>query len=154
MPTPADLLGDCDQGLTAATRILAAAAEGTRAQIEALGGSDGAQAAAHGYAWLATYVEALQQMQRWAWRLEGENRFDETAKLLLVSAFGEYLAQIGGGIPMSQGEFVRLGDLGVPSPQVEQFRHVTEGIVEAGTRAETRWRLAEVLLADTTADLI
>jgi (2S)-methylsuccinyl-CoA dehydrogenase len=44
--------------------------------------------------------------------------------LLLQIAFGEYLTQIRGGIPMSQGEMARLSDLGIiaPAPSARQPR--------------------------------
>ncbi|MFV0245800.1 MAG: acyl-CoA dehydrogenase family protein [Qingshengfaniella sp.] len=71
------------------------------------------QHAAHGLAWLATYVQALAQMQAWAERLTAEDRFGEMEQLIHQIAFGEYLGQIRGGIPMNQGEFFRPGDLGL-----------------------------------------
>jgi (2S)-methylsuccinyl-CoA dehydrogenase len=74
------------------------------------------QTAAHGLAWLATYVEALRQMHRWAHTLQTEGKFGEVEKLLLQIGFGEYLAQILGGIPISQSEILRLQDI-VPSQQ-------------------------------------
>ena len=46
-------------------------------------------------------------------RLAGEGRFGETEELLTKIGIGEFLAQIFGGIPMSQGEIVRLGDFGL-----------------------------------------
>ena len=75
------------------------------------------QTATHGLAWLATYVEALRQMHRWAHTLQTEGKFGEVEKLLLQIGFGEYLAQILGGIPISQSEILRLQDI-VPSQQV------------------------------------
>ncbi len=69
------------------------------------------QAAAHALSWLATYVEALRQMQAWAERLQEAGKFGEMEQLILQIAFGEYLAQIAGGIPMSQGEVARLHDI-------------------------------------------
>ncbi|NOX74960.1 MAG: acyl-CoA dehydrogenase [Alphaproteobacteria bacterium] len=69
------------------------------------------QYAAHSFAWLATYVEALRQMHNWADRLNADDKFGELEQLLLQIAFGEYLAQILGGIPMSQGEIARLQDI-------------------------------------------
>ena len=100
--------------MTAAERLLHLAKAGVRSTVDgSRGGLDAAQAAAHGLAWLATYVEALRQMLGWAKRLEAEQRLSEFERLLLTAAFGEYLAQIAGGIPMSQGETVRLGALGV-----------------------------------------
>ncbi|WP_309667792.1 acyl-CoA dehydrogenase family protein, partial [Tabrizicola sp.] len=71
------------------------------------------QSAAHGMAWLATYVEALRQMQAWAGRISTDGRFGEMEALILQIAFGEYLSQIAGGIPMSQGEMARLSDMGL-----------------------------------------
>ncbi len=71
------------------------------------------QFAAHGLAWLATYVDALREMAHWAERLDSTNRFSEMEALILQIAFGEYLSQLSGGIPMSQAEMVRLGDLGL-----------------------------------------
>ena len=71
------------------------------------------QTAAHGLAWLATYTEALRQMHGWAERLDAEGRFGEVEQLILQIAFGEYLWQIYGGIPMSQGEILRPQDMGL-----------------------------------------
>jgi (2S)-methylsuccinyl-CoA dehydrogenase len=69
------------------------------------------QFAAHTFAWLSTYAEALRQMHHWAERLNADGRFGELEQLLLQIAFGEYLAQLQGGIPMSQGEIARLQDI-------------------------------------------
>ena len=44
--------------------------------------------------------------------------FGETEELLVRIGAGEYLAQILGGIPMSQGEIVRLADLGLSTAAV------------------------------------
>ncbi len=71
------------------------------------------QSAAHALSWLATYCEALRQMQAWAERLTEAGRFGEMEALIHQIAFGEYLAQIQGGIPMSQGEIARPADMGV-----------------------------------------
>ncbi len=71
------------------------------------------QFAAHGLSWYATYATALRQMLAWAERLAGEKRFGEREQLILQAAFGEYLAQMAGGIAMSQGEIVRPADLGI-----------------------------------------
>jgi (2S)-methylsuccinyl-CoA dehydrogenase len=65
------------------------------------------QTAAHGLAWLATYVESLRQMHAWAERLNGAGKFGEVEQLILQIGLGEYLWQIYGGIPMSQGEILR-----------------------------------------------
>ncbi|WP_420857310.1 acyl-CoA dehydrogenase family protein [Marivivens marinus] len=71
------------------------------------------QAEAHGLSWIATYVESLRQMHGWADRLQAEGKLGEIEQLILQIAFGEYLSQLRGGIPMSQGEICRLSDLGL-----------------------------------------
>ena len=42
--------------------------------------------------------------------------------LILQAAFGEYLAQLTGGIPLSQVEIVRPGDLGIPAEALAAYR--------------------------------
>lgn len=83
---------------------------GGKASAEAL---EVHQYAAHGLAWLATYVQALAQLQAWSETLSAEGRFGEAEALILQIGFGEYLAQIAGGIAMSQNEVARPGDLGL-----------------------------------------
>ena len=51
----------------------------------------------------------------------GEGRFGEFEQLILAAAFAEYLAQIAGGIPMSQVEIIRPEALGVPKADVRRF---------------------------------
>ena len=71
------------------------------------------QRATHGLAWLATYVEALRQMQGWAERLLAADGYGATEDAVLRIAFGEYLGQMAGGLPMSQGEILRPADMGI-----------------------------------------
>jgi (2S)-methylsuccinyl-CoA dehydrogenase len=99
------------------------------------------QHAAHAAAWLATYVEALRQMQAWAGRLDSAGRFGEMERLIHRIAFGEYLAQIAGGIPMSQGEFARPCDLGLSFEPAEAARR----LIASGNTAEARARLVELM---------
>ena len=149
-----DLLKQCARSLAATERLLGLAVDGTRAKIDNARGIDGAQNAAHGLAWLATYVEALRQMLGWAERLQAEGRFAQTDQLLLSAAFGEYLAQIAGGIAMSQGEFVRLAHLGVSDNALGEFWSSGPAELFAqGTSDATRARLAALIFADPTADL-
>ena len=79
---------------------------------------DREQRAAHGLAWFATYTEALRQLAAYAERMSAAGRFGELEELLVRVGLGEYLAQMLGGIPMSQGEIVRPGDLGLALEQV------------------------------------
>src|SRR5579863_10246391 len=74
---------------------------------------DREQRATHGLAWLATYVEAIRQLAAYAGRMIDTGNFGEIEDLVVRIGAGEYLAQILGGIPMSQGEVVRLADLGL-----------------------------------------
>ena len=75
------------------------------------------QHAAHGLAWLATYVEAIKEMAAYARRMSEEGRFGETEQLMTRIGLGEYLAQIFGGVPMNQTEIARLTDFGLKPPR-------------------------------------
>src|ERR1700733_4815049 len=79
---------------------------------------DREQRATHGLAWLSTYVEALRQLEAYALRLAAAGNFGEIEELLVRIGAGEYLAQVLGGIPMSQGEILRLSDLGLTPASV------------------------------------
>jgi (2S)-methylsuccinyl-CoA dehydrogenase len=106
------------------------------------------QFAAHGYAWAATYVSALQQMLSWAERLEQNGRFAELEQLMLQAAFGEYLSQIVGGIPMSQGEVVRPRDMGVSDTALHAFYTPSvTALINDGHTDRVRMRIAD-LIAD------
>jgi (2S)-methylsuccinyl-CoA dehydrogenase len=144
-------LEECAAAVTAAERLLHHAKAGTRAEVKSAGSIDAAQAAAHGLAWLATYVEALRQMQRWAQRLSDAGRLHEIEQLLLDIAFGEYLAQIAGGIPMSQGETVRLAALGVPRAELRRFEDAVDPLIVRGSAPAAKARLAELIAAQPAA---
>jgi (2S)-methylsuccinyl-CoA dehydrogenase len=105
------------------------------------------QHAAHGLAWLATYVEAIRQVHGWARRIEQHGRLGELERLLLVLAVAEYSAQIAGGIPMSQSEIVRLRDLGVPLAELQRFEQSVRAVVEAGSALGVKQRIAELIAA-------
>ena len=112
------------------------------------------QTAAHGLAWLATYVESLKQMQKWAETLQTEGRFGETEQLILQISFGEYLNQILGGIPMSQNEIVRLSDLGLTSEDTAVLAdNSVMALVSDGNGQGARLRLVE-LMQENNADVI
>lgn len=106
------------QTLPAVDDILAIAKSTLRAMVTKDGRISGAlldanQTAAHGVAWLATYAQALHQMQAWADQLHSDDKFGEIEQLIHQIAFGEYLSQIVGGIQMNQAEIVRMQDMGV-----------------------------------------
>ena len=102
--------------------------------------------AAHGLAWLATYVESLRQMRRWAQHLSADGRFGEIETLILTLAVAEYANQIAFGIPMSQNEIVRPADLGLTGEDVTAYVKACGAVLGAGT-PEARARLA-VLIAE------
>ncbi|GAA6165838.1 acyl-CoA dehydrogenase family protein [Pelagimonas sp. KU-00592-HH] len=104
------------------------------------------QAAAHGLSWLATYEQSLTQMQAWAERLQGEGKFGEMEQLIHQIAFGEYLNQIKGGIPMSQGEIVRLGDLGLGVDALSGLNTAEiDALCTSGNTQNARMRLVELM---------
>lgn len=103
---------------------------------------EGEQHAAHALSWLATYAESLRQMQIWADRLIQCGRFGEMEALILQIAFGEYLAQIHGGIPMSQGEIARPADMGVTPPTPEG---AVAALIAGGNTPAARARLAALM---------
>ena len=101
------------------------------------------QHAVHGLAWLATYVEAIKEMAGYAQRMSEEGRFGETEQLLTRIGFGEYLTQMFNGIPMNQGEILRLADFGLGPQDIEPFRNeVIEGLIADGATRENRAVLA------------
>jgi (2S)-methylsuccinyl-CoA dehydrogenase len=105
---------------------------------------DREQRATHGLAWLATYVEALRQLESYAQRLSEAGNFGETEDLLVRIGAGEFLAQIFGGIPMSQGEIVRLSDLGLSlSAIAARSTPAVEHLIATGNTAARRARLVE-----------
>ncbi len=111
------------QALTAAAlpeveALFVQARDGLKAQVSTGGkvsnqGLEARQFQAHSLSWLATYVEALRQLNAWAGRLAQAGQFGQMEALIRQIGFGEYLNQIAGGIPMSQTEFARLWDLGL-----------------------------------------
>ena len=127
------------------------AREALRAMVSEDGRVSGAlieanQSAAHGLSWLATYAQSLQQMQNWAERLQADGKFGETEQLILQIAFGEYLAQFEGGIPMSQGEIIRLGDLGLTAEDRAPLNTPEIAtLIASGNTQAARTRLVELM---------
>jgi len=104
------------------------------------------QRATHGLAWFATYAEALREMTAYAERLSAEGRFGETEDLLVQIGMAEYLAQIFGGIPMNQSEFVRLSDLGLTRDDIDSARsEAVDRLIDEGADPAKRSRLVELV---------
>ncbi|MBO6769905.1 MULTISPECIES: acyl-CoA dehydrogenase family protein [unclassified Thalassospira] len=116
----------CDDALAALASLYDATENAIRARVTIDGRIDANafdehQFAAHGFAWFTTYVTALQQMKAWSDKLVTQGKRGHLETLILQVAFGEYLAQIKGGIPMSQGEIIRLTTLGVSETDIQTF---------------------------------
>ncbi len=143
-----DLLEHCHNVIPAIETVLNTAKSQMAARVTVDGRVSGKaveqeQFAAHGLSWLATYVESLRQMANWAQNLQSGGRFGEMEQLILQIGFGEYLNQIRGGIPMSQGEIVRLQDLGVADTALDTAAF---GALAKGNTDCARKRLAELMI--------
>ncbi|SMY06487.1 acyl-CoA dehydrogenase family protein [Flavimaricola marinus] len=124
-------------------KVRTAATVGDRVSAAAL---EAEQTAAHGLAWLATYATALEQMQGWAERLTAEGRFGETEALIHQIAFGEYLWQIYGGIPMSQGEILRPQDIGMSQEEMNVLMApAVMTLTQRGNTQAARSRLVQLM---------
>jgi len=132
------------QGLLALAKekLRAAVTEGDRVSAKRL---EAEQRAAHGLSWIATYVEALAQMEAWSGRLRAEGRFGEMEQLLLQIGAGEYLAQLFGGLPMTQGEILRLSDLWITTAEAAEFRTPEVEALIAGNSVAARNRLMALM---------
>jgi len=145
------------EAAAAAEALLADATIELRARVSVDGRAvsrmlDREQRAAHGLAWLATYVQALRQLAAYAVRARDAGRLGETEELIVRIGVAEYFAQILGGIPMSQGEIVRLADIGLGPAKIAT--RVTPSFAEAvaaGNSAANRARLIELMRAQHAA---
>lgn len=125
---------------------------------------DKQQRAAHGCAWVATTIAALDALVGWAEAAQSRGQYGTGEALVLELAFGEYGAQVLGGLPISANELVRPAQMGLaeaaailagnpamaslieaaadPRPRADLFAHIRAG----GTIAES--------LGDETIDTI
>jgi (2S)-methylsuccinyl-CoA dehydrogenase len=148
---PPHLLDRCDEAVFAAEGLVVTAKEQVLERVE----SDGAiaavlldreQRATHALAWYATTAEVLRQLARWARRLESDGRLGDIERLILAAAFGEYLAQLAGGVPMSQNEIARAGDMGLDSDEITNFvTPAVRELIALGTAGATRAAIGEHL---------
>ena len=107
---------------------------------------DREQRATHGLAWLATYVESVRQLAAYTQRMVSDGTFGEVEEHIVRIGLGEYISQIIGGIPMSQGEVVRPSDLGLSMAQViARINRACESLMANGNTAERRARLVELI---------
>lgn len=123
-----------------------------------------AQHQVHGFAWIAASIAALEATLDWATRAEGAGAFDVCEELILRIGFGEYLAQIASGLPMSASEVVRPAAFGTQAAaRAFASQPDVARLLADGNTSETRAALAALLadgvrpdegLGDDTLDLI
>jgi len=146
-----DLLATTQQALESLDTLLEAAKGTVKSLVSKEGRvSSGLmeqhQAAAHGLSWLATYHESMRQMQNWATKLTEAGEFGEAEELLHQIACGEYHAQIVGGVPMSQGEIVRLSDIKIPAAVQQEYQNAAVmNLIANGNTQAARTRLVELM---------
>ena len=103
---------------------------------------DDHQRAAHGYAWVATSVAALEAISGWLDANQGGSPLDRN---LVRLAYAETLGQLAGGLPMGQNELFRPVDLGL-GDAVKVLRDsiaLLSSQDQARTRAEVAAALAD-----------
>lgn len=105
---------------------------------------EGEQHAAHALSWIATYGECLREMLNWADRLSSDGKFGEMESLILQIGAGEYLAQLQGGLMMSQGEIARLSDVGADAVKLQT--EAVNTLVANGNTDAARKRLVELMM--------
>jgi (2S)-methylsuccinyl-CoA dehydrogenase len=146
-----DWLALAEEATPAVEALLQDAVQAVRSRVVAEGRISGdlierEQHAVHGLAWLATYAETVRELAAYGRRLAAEGRYGETEELLVAIGLGEYCAQLFGGIPMSQGEILRLPALGLSAAQIAARRTpAVEALIAGGNTAAHRARLVQLI---------
>ena len=100
----------------------------------------------HGFAWIATYVESLNQLLSWADRLHSANKLKAAEGLILQIAFGEYIGQIQGGIQMSQSEIIRIDHFNLSAKIKNAFHEAPiRTLIKSGNTDQARKKLVECI---------
>ncbi len=95
------------------------------------------QHAAHGLAWLETYIETLREVAHWADRLDKKDAFGALEQIYTQILFSDYIAQICGGIAMNQGEVIRPSDFGLSTEQIALLSQpVLKDFIDKGKTAQ------------------
>ena len=143
-----DLLPTCAEALAAAESFAEAARQAVAGLVAPGGKIDAGmlereQFAAHGYAWLATYIAALRETLAWAERLDAAGQFGELEQLMLQAAYGEYLNQLWGGLALSQVEVLRPADLGMSDDDIHAlYTPAVQALTERGNTNAVRMAIA------------
>ena len=148
-PRSRELIPLLESAAEAASTLRDSAVEAVAAKVSSGGQIDGAalereERAAHGLAWVATYAAAIEQLASYAKRVAGEGRFGEIERLLTQIGACEYLGQLFGGVMMSQGEIVRMHELGVDENDLIGFIAAARPLIESVT-PDTRSSVVELI---------
>jgi (2S)-methylsuccinyl-CoA dehydrogenase len=148
-PSSRELIPLLESAAEAASTLRDTAVEAVAAKVSWGGKIDGAalereERAAHGLAWVATYAAAIEQLASYAKRMAGESRFGEIERLLTQIGACEYLGQLFGGVMMSQGEIVRMHELGVDENDLIGFIAAARPLIE-GVTPNTRSSVVELI---------
>ena len=101
---------------------------------------------AHGYAWVATCLEALKQLAGWSRQLLEQDGFTELNQAIFRAGTGGYLQQLLHGIAMSQDEVFRPEDIHSPAIRAELMADDSiAALIRDGNTIENRVRIAELL---------
>src|SRR5215470_10192174 len=152
MDTGTDLISLMEAARGAADALLNDATIKVRERVSVNGRTDTRlvdreQRATHGLAWFAAYAEAIRQLASYTERMSRNDRLGEIEELLVRIGASEFLAQMAGGILMSQGELVRPSDLGLDARAVAARLSPVEDLIANGNTTENRARLI-ALMAD------
>jgi (2S)-methylsuccinyl-CoA dehydrogenase len=86
------------------------------------------------------------QLAAYAERMTEAGRFGDLEELIVRIGLGEYIAQVAGGIPMSQGEILRLSDLGLMTGEIAaRWSPALDLLIASGNTVENRARLVELM---------
>ena len=97
---------------------------------------------AHGYAWVATYLEAIKQLTQWSKQLLGQGSFTELEQVIFKVGTGGYLQQLLHGIAMSQDEVIRPDDFMSPAKLLTD--NSISALIKDGNTNENRLRIVEL----------
>jgi (2S)-methylsuccinyl-CoA dehydrogenase len=149
--TGTNLMALMEAARAAAAALLNDARMRVREQVSINGRTDASlvereQRATHGLAWFATYAEAVRQLASYTEMMSRNGRLGETEELLVRIGAGEFLVQMAGGIPMSQGELVRPSDLGLDARAVAaRLSPAVDELIATGNTVENRARLIALM---------
>ena len=104
---------------------------------------------AHGYAWVATYLEAIKQLASWSKQLQAQGSFTELEQVIFKVGAGAYLQQLLHGIAMSQDEVIRPDDFPAPTTLSELMADdsVTT-LIKDGATIKNRLRIVDLVVGE------